>query len=292
LLEGLTVGYRNEFMTALKAVTPIYTRLCTVVDSTNRTENYPWLGAQGVPREWVDERVPQGLRAENWEIANKKYELTMEIEREAIEDDRLGQYRIRVQDMAVRQGAHPDKLLTAALNAAGTALCYDGDYLCGTNHSWGDSGTQINHTAHALDETYLQLAFTTMAAYVDDKGQPDPRRPDLLVVAPDKEFTARKLLNSTEIWPVSTSGGPNGNPLLNIMDLLVLPGLTAAYSFAVDTSQLVKPFIFQWRVRPEFAAVTDPNSDSVFDTDKFKYGSRSRCGIGNAEWKNIFSIHA
>ena len=92
--------------------------------------------------------------------------------------------------------------------------------------------------------------------------------------------------------PVAANGGPNGNPLKDIMELEVRQGLTAGYWFGVDTTQLVRPFIFQWRIKPEFSAVTDPNSDSVFNTDTFKYGSRSRCGIGNAEWMSIYGGHA
>jgi phage major head subunit gpT-like protein len=110
-------------------------------------------------------------------------------------------------------------------------------------------------------------------------------------------FTARKLLESATI---AISGGttatlvtqPSGNPLSGMLDLLVLPGLTSGYWYTLATQQYLKALVFQWRIKPEFTAVTNPSDDSVFMTDTFKYGTRSRCAAGYGDWRYIFGGHA
>lgn len=57
----------------------------------------------------------------------------------------------------------------------------------------------------------------------------------------------------------------------------------------LDTRKPLRPFIFQERTRPEFEAKTDPrNSDTVFDTDEFRYGIRYRCNAGFGFWQMAY----
>jgi phage major head subunit gpT-like protein len=54
--------------------------------------------------------------------------------------------------------------------------------------------------------------------------------------------------------------------------------------FVLATQHPVRPLLLQWRIRPEFTAVTDPSDEYVFSTDVFKYGVRSRLGAGYGLW--------
>ena len=288
-VDGLTTGYRNDFNKALAAAQPKYPRLAMVVDSQNESEDYSWLGATAVPREWTDERVPRGLRGFHFEIVNKKYENTIEVDRTAMEDDKLGQIPPRIRDLATRAAMHPDYLITQLLNGAFSTACYDGSYLCADAHSEGDSGSQDNAETHKLDATYLPAAITAMMNFKDDQGQVIGIEPDLLVVGPENLFNARKLLNSAQITVSGSEALVTQSSTMNgVLDLLVLPGLSTNYWFVMATKQYLKALIFQWRIKPEFTAVTDPNSEGVFDSDVFKYGTRSRCAAGYGDWRYIF----
>ena len=65
---------------------------------------------------------------------------------------------------------------------------------------------------------------------------------------------------------------------------LVSPHVSSGKWFVLASQYPVRPLLFQWRVEPEFTAVTDPNDEYVFSTDVFKYGVRSRCGAGYGLW--------
>lgn len=55
--------------------------------------------------------------------------------------------------------------------------------------------------------------------------------------------------------------------------------------YLLDTTQVLKPIIFQERKAPELVAQTDLNSDNVFYQKKFVWGVDSRCAAGYGFWQ-------
>ncbi|MBE2895461.1 head protein [Pasteurellaceae bacterium HPA106] len=56
--------------------------------------------------------------------------------------------------------------------------------------------------------------------------------------------------------------------------------------YLMDTTNVIKPLIFQERTKPEFEAKFDPSkSDTVFMEDKYLWGARYRCTAGFAFWQ-------
>ena len=147
-LAATFTGFRSLFEKALAAAEPIYPKIATVVESTTDKESYNWLGAVPAMREWVDERIPGALRTHDYEIVNRKYEATIEVDRETFEDDRLSQVKPRIEELAVRAAGHPDELVVGLLNAGFSNTCYDGQYFFDTDHAEGQSGS--SGTPHAL----------------------------------------------------------------------------------------------------------------------------------------------
>lgn len=285
-LEATFTGFKSLYDKSFAAADPLYPKIATVVESTTDKETYNWLGSVPAMREWVDERLPGALRTHDYEIANRKYEATIEVDRATFEDDRLGQVKPRIEELAVRAATHPDELACALLNDGFTAACYDGQYYFDTDHSEGDSGSQSNKLTGALGTGSLESAVTTMMQFKDDQGRPLGVMPNALLVGPDSFFTAREILNSVSIVLAGATDveKPGGNPLSGMLDLLVSPHIDAGKWFVLATKYPVRPLLFQWRIKPEFTAVTDPSDEYVFSTDAFKYGVRSRCGAGYGLW--------
>lgn len=285
-LAATFTGFRSLFDKALTAAEPVYPKLATVVDSQSDKESYNWLGAVPALREWTDERVAAALRSHAYEVENRKYEATLEVDRETFEDDRLGQIRPRIEELALRAATHPDELVVGLLNAGFTSTGYDGQYFFDTDHSEGLSGSQGNRLALALSAANLETAVETMLGFKDDQGKPLGVMPDTLLVGPDNFFNARQILNSLSIVVAGDTDveKPAGNPLSGLLNLLVSPHVDSGKWFVLATGCPVRPLLFQWRVRPEFSAVTDPSDEYVFSTDSFKYGVRSRCGAGYGLW--------
>ena len=285
-LAATYTGFQSLFTKAFTGADPIYPKIATVVESSSDKESYNWLGAVPALREWVDERVPGALRTESYEIENRKYEATIEVDRETFEDDRLGQIRPRIEELAVRAAGHPDELIVELLNAGFASTCYDGQYFFDTDHAEGASGSQSNKLTDALSGTALSSAVQQMMGFKDDQGKPLGVVPDTLLVGPDNFFTAREILNSVSIVVAGSTDveKPGGNPLSGMLNLLVSPFVDSGNWYLLAAQYPVRPLLFQWRVKPEFTAVTDPSDEYVFSTDVFKYGVRSRCGTGYGLW--------
>jgi hypothetical protein len=87
----------------------------------------------------------------------------------------------------------------------------------------------------ALSVDSLSAAETLMRKQTDPSGQDISIVPRVLVVPPELGNTARSILNSTMLG--TSDGSPTGNPLLNIVDLVVESRLSnASYTGASSTA--------------------------------------------------------
>ncbi len=186
----------------------------------------------------------------------------------------------------MRAATHPDELAIGLLNGGFSATCYDGQFFFDSDHQEGLSGAQSNLLSVPLSADNLETAVETMMGFRDDQGKPLGIMPDTLVVGPGDYFDARQILNSVSIVVAGSSDveKPAGNPLSGMLNLEVSPHVDSGKWFVLATKYPVRPLLFQWRIRPEFTAVTDPSDEYVFSTDVFKYGVRSRCGAGYGLW--------
>ncbi|MHB9035100.1 MAG: Mu-like prophage major head subunit gpT family protein [Armatimonadota bacterium] len=281
-------GLKTVFFEAMEATIGDYERIATIVPSESDEEAYPWLGAVPNMREFKDERMPLGLLEHSYSIKNKTWESSIAVEREAIEDDKYGQIRLRVQSLAREAKRHIDELIFSLLKNGFAATCYDGQYFFDTDHAEGDSGTQSNKGTAALDASALQAAITSMMKYKDDRGNLLGITPDLLVVPPDLQWVAMELLEST-YWPGSQANHKMAaNVLKGKLDLLVSPYLTDTGDwFVLSTKGVVKPVILQSRMPVEFAAL-EADSESGFMRDQYIYGVRARYNAGYGLWQMAY----
>ena len=285
-------GLRTVFFEAMNATVGDYERIATIVPSSSDEEDYPWLGAVPMMREFKDERMPLGLLEHTYSIRNKTWESSVAVERSAIEDDKYGQIRIRIQSLAREAKRHVDELVFTLLKTGFATKCYDGKNFFDTSHSEGDSGTQSNKSTDPLDSTGLQNAITAMMKFKDDRGKFLGVVPDLLVVPPDLQWTAMELLEST-YWPGTQANNKIAdNVLKGKLDLLVSPYLTDTNDwFVLSTKGVVKPVILQSRMPVEFAAL-EGNSESGFLRDQYIYGVRARYNAGYGLWQMAYGSQA
>lgn len=281
-------GLRTVFFQETENTHGDYERVTTIISSSSQEENYPWLGAVPGMREFKDERMPLGLLEHDYTIKNKTWESSIAVERAAIEDDKYGQIKLRVQSLAREAKRHVDELVFTLLKNGFNTTCYDGQYFFDTDHSEGDSGVQSNKGTSALDATALQSAITAMMKYKDDRGKLLGVVPDLLVVPPDLQWTAMELLEST-YWPGAQADNKiASNVLKGKLDLLVSPYLTDTNDwFVLSTKGIVKPMILQNRTPVEFAAL-EGKSESGFMRDQYIYGVRARYNVGYGLWQMAY----
>ncbi|MFQ5494199.1 MAG: Mu-like prophage major head subunit gpT family protein [Phycisphaerae bacterium] len=293
----LTKGLRSEFFSRFDAATTHFQELATRIESSSDSETYKWLGSLPRMREWGTGRLARGLNVESYSVENLKYESTLEIDRDEIADDKTGQIRIRVAEMADRAATHKDFLISQLLLNGETAgfNSFDGVPFFDDAHVSGSSGPQDNllsavavtPTDPTTDEFKLALkaAIGAMLNFKDDAGDPMAISASGLVcvVPPTMFLTALEAVSATVVSNTS-------NVLAGAARVIAFPWLTDASKwYLLKTDTVVRPFIFQDREPVEFTALTE-ESDEGFRREKFLFGVRARYRIAYGFWQFAMRI--
>lgn len=292
---GLTLaGLRAEFFGAFQGIPTQFQRLSTRIQSDKDTERYRWLGELPRMRQWVGPRLVKDLFHESYDVENLKYELTIDVDREEIEDEQTNQIRPRVQSMAQAAAEHKDWLIGQLLINGGTTgfNSYDGVTFFNDSHTSGATASQDNNltqniaapTAPTVAEmkASLELAIQQLMTFTDTEGKPvnTGLAGMIAIVPPNMMFAAREALNATIIANTS-------NALMGMADVLAWPYLPAASDtwYLTQIGGPVGPFIFQDRVAPEFVSIDRSDDSFVLNTDMYRYGVRARYRMTYGLWQ-------
>jgi phage major head subunit gpT-like protein len=288
----LTKGLRSEFFDRLEATRTNYQDLTTRIQSNSDSETYRWLGSVPRMREWGTGRVARGLRTESYSVENLKYEATIEVDRDEISDDKTGQIRIRVGELAQRAATHKDFLIAQLLSNGETSgfNSYDGVPFFSGEHESGESGAQNNKLTVEVDDpnvptteefkSAMRAAIAAILAFKDDRGEPmSLSTSGLVCVVPTGMYlTALEAVNSTIVNNTS-------NVLQGAARIIAFPWLSDASKwYLLKTDGVVRPLIFQDREPAEFTALSE-DSDEGFRREKFLYGVRARYRITYGYWQ-------
>lgn len=294
-LRALNVTVRTTFFGAFNAsegYMPWYQRVSAIVPSTSTSNLYPFSVDSGAVREFGDERVVNSLKLGDYQLTNKKYELTYGINRDWLDDENTG--AIQAALMKIRSGAakfrqHPDSLIAAVIAANPTSL--DGTALFSATHRvdpLDSSSTAWSNlrTTRALTADNLAKARAEMLSYRDASGDYMAANATLLIVPPSLEFTARKLTQA-EMVPSTAGTASESNILRGTFEILVLPQLeaqsTTTWYLADVSDPNDRPFIFQTRRPLEVVSKFSIDDDNVFEREKYVWGASVRyvAGAGN-----------
>ena len=302
-LDAATVAFSTLFRETLRDTPTHYQELATEIPSTTREMRHAWLDRIPQLREWLGERVVNNLAIRLQSIENKLFEDTVGVKRTDIEDDLVGVYRPVIEELAQQSKLWPDKLVVDAMQAGTSTVGYDNQDFFSASHPVnmdnalvagpGGAVTQANLlTGSALASDTLETAIQTMMSYCGADGKPLEIVPSLLVVPPQLKFKAARMLQAEilaydiTLTGATHSAAPQSNVLKGSLDLLVLPRLMsdATSWYVLCTTRAIKPFIFQNRESPEFAALTKPDDENVFKRDEYLYGVRARGAAGLGPW--------
>ncbi|GHV76496.1 head protein [Spirochaetia bacterium] len=136
VLNALRTALRDEFRTRMADIDakPIWRLLATIIPSSTQSNTYGWLGAFPQMREWVGDRVIKDMKEFAYQIANRKFESTLGVDRVDIEDDNLGQYRVMAREMADEYERFMNRNVAALLTGGFANLCYDGQKFFDADH--------------------------------------------------------------------------------------------------------------------------------------------------------------
>jgi len=288
----LTKGLRSEFFNRFETATTFFQDLATRIQSNTDSESYKWLGSLPRMREWGTGRLARGLGTESYSIGNQKYESTLEVDRDEISDDKTGQIRIRIGELATRAATHKDYLIAQLLLNGETAgfNSYDGVSFFNDAHVSGASGaqdTKLTSTAVIPDDptvaefkTGLKTAIAALLGFKDDQAEPMAMNAGgLICVVPTTMYlTALEAVTAVLV-------GNTSNIIQGAARIVSFPWLSDASKwYLLKTDGVVRPFIFQDREPVEFTALTE-DSDEGFRREKFLYGVRARYALAYGYWQ-------
>jgi hypothetical protein len=206
---------------------------------------------------------------------------------EAIEDNLYDSLSSRYTKALARAMAYTKQVKAAAIlnNAFDNTVTYgDGVELCSTAHPLVSGGTNSNEPATGADlnETSLEAAVIQIAGWTDERGLLIAAKPRKLVVPPDLQFVATRLLE-TEL---RTNTADNDINALRSMGSIP-EGYTVnhyltdtnAWFLLTDVPNGLKHFV---------RTPMQTSMDADFDTGNSRYKARERYSFGVSDPLGIF----
>ena len=290
IAAALASGMKTIFMQELTQVPALWPMFATPVTSNKKSEDYGWLGQIAMPQLFTDERAPRGLTEQSFSVTNLKWENTIPVEKDALEDEQYGFLDIRVRDLAGKGVQHIDKTIAEAFEDGDENTCYDGQNFFDTDHV--DVGAeyttvQSNKLSLAFSEPNLRTAVTTMRKNVDDRGIRVGTSPSLILSGPDLAFDIAAVLKSTQ------KPGSSNNDYNVIQDVglqqVVVPWFRDATRWIIaDTRGVIKPMLWQLRKGPDFSALIpkgEMETEESFMRDRLLFGTRLRGAVVYGNWR-------
>ena len=287
-------GIKSEFFQRFSEVNEqtYWAELSTRIPTNRASEKFAFLGSVPQMREWGTGRLAKGLFDETYDIQAMKYEATLEVDRDELDDDQTGQLRVRIRELADRAATHKDREIERLLINGATAgfHSFDGVPFFDATHVFGNSGAQDNDigasASTATDPTVaefrksLSAAIAQLLSFKDDQGQPKSQsaRGFFAVVPATMYVTALEAVNATMVNSTSAVA------LSGAAKVITLPGLsTASVWYLLKTDASVRPFVFLDRAAVEFKALAE-GSGEEFLREKYYYGVRARYRIAYGDW--------
>ncbi|MBL8684414.1 MAG: Mu-like prophage major head subunit gpT family protein [Myxococcales bacterium] len=291
-LQGAFQNFSTRFEQGRKAMAPKmwWDQVAMRVPSTTEEEIYAWLQELPVVRKWRkgSPRKVNRIGANGYRLANEKFEDTIAVEREKIEDDKIGLYMPMFDSLGRQVAKFPDRQLATAIKANGT--CFDGKAFFATDHpvdmNNADAGTYSNlfvGAGYALTETNFNDAFAAFATLKAENGEPMGLQPDKLMVPPQLRDKANKIVKASVVAVTQGSGAAAvTNTNQDLVKVVVVPELAdVSHRWHLACTDLgVSPLIYQFREESGLVSRTREDDPAVFDMDEYIYGVRIRAAFG------------
>ena len=209
------------------------------------------------------------------------------ITEEAIEDNLYDSLSSRYTKALARAMAYTKQVKAAAVlnNGWASSVTYgDGQPLFSTSHPLVSGGTNSNTPATQADlnETSLENAVIQIAAWTDERDLLIAARPRKLIVPPNLQFVATRLLE-TELRV-----GTNNNDINAIKNNGAIPEGYTINHFLTDTNGWFLTTDVPNGLKHFVRTPMQTGMDGDFDTGNVRYKARERYSFGVSDPLGIF----
>ena len=201
------------------------------------------------------------------------------ITEEAMEDNLYDSLSARYTKALARAMAHTKqvKAMVPFNNGFSTAFSSgDGVALFSTAHPLVSGGTNSNRPATAgdLNETSLEAAVIQIAKWTDERGLLIAARPRKLIIPPDLQFVAKRVLGS-ELRP-----GTADNDINAVRVMGVVPEGHAVNHYLTDVDAWFLMTDVPNGMKHFTRVAMETSMDGDFDTGNVRYKARERYSFG------------
>ena len=311
LLTALRKTVTRLFQEGVTSAESIWKRIASRVPSGSAATVHGWLEKFPAMREWAkgSNRVLRSIAEHAYNLPNKKFESTIGIDREDIEDDYLGIYSPVFRSMGQESVDHVDRHVLNTLIIGARTICYDGQPFFSESHprSANADGTGASFTESNLfkgDATAPKLVVGDGVGEVTVEGKVSEQavyRIRITKTGAAGAAVARISYNGDEddadvTTPVAGYTIPDGKPNAGVK--IKFSGGAQAFKkndewefgtqpawFLLETRLPVKPLIYQERSAAEIETIMDRQQHTVFMQDQYPYGVRARRAYGVGFWQ-------
>lgn len=295
-LQIFFTGLHTTYQEAYQTPPTFWQDIAMHTTSTTELETYAWMDRIPRMRQWLGPRVINNVPTRSRSIVNVDFELTQAIPRNKFRDDKMSIYQPLAQLMAFEAKKLPDQQLAALMIS--NPVGFDGLSFFNTAHlsNIDDAGSATFNNALTLSLTPSNFgaARAAMRAWVGADGNPYGANPSMLVVPPQLEDVARRILFTDysgrgQITPAAgvpptesaTAHASEQNIYKGAAGLVVIPELASQPStwYLLDASTPIKPFIVQERQAPQFVYKGADSDDNVFWNKEYIWGVDARYGF-------------
>ena len=235
---------------------------------------HSWLEQLHGIHEWVGERVLNNARLGKLTVVNRDFENTVKVSRNEIEDDQYGVYAPLIGMMGADAENLWRKLAVEAV--LGNGEWADGNPFFCAGRALGQSAI-TNAVTASLSKAAVEAAVAAMRAWTLYGGEPGEVRPDVLLVGPSLEASAKQICEA-ELVSDGTTTVSNVSPAraLKVRVCQSLIGSHANEWYVFGDKNGVKAVGIQKRKLPELTRMDRDTDANVFLTNDFLYGVHAR----------------
>jgi len=162
-VDIFTAAMRAEFLNIYSAVAEPapWERVVQVIPSTTKIENYSHLYPAPGVSEFTGRRRLVRIGETSYKIENKVYDAGFSVLQDDLDDDQVGGYAAKAQELAQKVKLFPGKAAFIKLRQGGSTACFDGTSFLASSHTIGSGNNTMTYNCASDDSTthYLYACY-------------------------------------------------------------------------------------------------------------------------------------
>lgn len=283
-IQAMYQSLDTSYQAGIEEAAPFADKIAQRVPSTARSTRHVWIPSTGKFKKYVNEKDVQRLTARTWVVENEKYEDTIEISEEDVEDDQIGMLAVSARMIGNAAAKWPDDMIVECIQKASSTLAFDGQFFFDTDHPINQDKPELGiysnlFTGMPLTDANFALALQYITTFKGENGRFIPITPLAMLVDPTNTQNARRILGA-DVIAVTQGGGAAAVTNINKGEVpaITIPefGNQPGTWYMLGMLGGLKPFTVQVRKEPKTVALTDEQASNVFWHDKMVWGAKAR----------------